>query len=202
MGTKHMGAKADAGVGASASATKAGAGDRATREVLDAIRRIVRALRESSRAAERSIGIGAAQLFVLQRIAAAPGLSLNELAARTFTHQSSVSAVVSRLVDRGLLTRSRGGDDGRRIAISATPAGRALLARAPAAAQERLLAGLALMGTGPRRQLAELLGRLVDSMVLPDRSPPMFFEAAPRAGEVDKTGQAGTAGKRLRARLA
>ena len=165
----------------------------ATRQVLDAIRRIVRALRESSRATERSVGIGAAQLFVLQRLAAAPGLSLNELAARTFTHQSSVSVVVSRLVDRGLLTRTRGGDDGRRIAISATPAGRALLARAPAAAQERLLAGLALMGARPRRELADLLGRLVDLMALPDRNPPMFFEAAPR-GARDR--------KKRRARLA
>jgi DNA-binding MarR family transcriptional regulator len=158
---------------------RASAGDPATRAVLDAIRRIVRALRESSRAAERSVGIGAAQLFVLHRLAASPALSLNELAARTLTHQSSVSVVVSRLVDRGLVTRSRGGDDGRRISISATAAGRALLARAPAAAQDRLLAGLALLGAGSRRQLADLLGRLVDSMALPDRSPPMFFEPAP-----------------------
>ena len=153
--------------------------DDATRVVLDAIRRIVRALRESSRAAERSIGIGAAQLFVLHRLAAAPALSLNELAARTFTHQSSVSVVVSRLVDRGLVARSRGGDDGRRISISATAAGRALVAQAPAAAQERLLAGLALLGAGPRRQLADLLGRLVGLMALPGDAP-MFFEAAPK----------------------
>jgi DNA-binding MarR family transcriptional regulator len=165
--------------------------DAATREVLDAIRRIVRALRESSRAAERAVGIGAAQLFVLHRLAAAPGLSLNELAARTFTHQSSVSVVVSRLVERGLLTRERGGDDGRRLAISVTPAGQALLARAPAAAQERLLAGLGLMGAGSRRQLADLLGRLVALMALPDRNPPMFFEAAP-----------GRTRKKRRARLA
>jgi len=152
-----------------AAARRASAGDPATGAVLDAIRRIVRALRESSRATERAVGIGAAQLFVLHRLAAAPGLSLNELAARTFTHQSSVSVVVSRLVDRGLVTRARGGDDGRRISISATAAGRALLARAR----------LALLGAGPRRQLADLLGRLVELMALPDKSPPMFFETAP-----------------------
>jgi len=48
-------------------------------------------------------------------------------------------------------------------------------------------------------------------MALPDRSPPMFFEAAPRrgkvgnvgkAGNVDKAGKTGTAGKKRRARLA
>src|SRR3954453_21707196 len=198
MGSKHMGTHVEAqgarrGANAGTSRTSGTSADAATREVLDAIRRIVRALRESSRATERSVGIGAAQLFVLQRLAAAPGLSLNELAARTFTHQSSVSVVVSRLVERGLLTRTRGGEDGRRISIAATPAGRALLARAPAAAQERLLAGLALMGGRARRDLAGLLGRLVDLMALPDRSPPMFFEAAPRTARP---------GKKRRARLA
>lgn len=193
-----MGTNVDAGLpgaGRAARTTAAAtSAEPATRQVLDAIRRIVRALRESSRATERSVGVGAAQLFVLNRLAAAPGLSLNELAARTFTHQSSVSVVVSRLVERGLLTRARGGDDGRRVAISVTPAGRALLARAPAAAQERLLAGLALMGARPRRELADLLGRLVDLMALPDRNPPMFFEAAPRSAPARK--------KQRRARLA
>jgi DNA-binding MarR family transcriptional regulator len=201
MGSKHMGTKVDeegaprgAKPGPSGSSGPAAtSADPATRQVLDAIRRIVRALRESSRATERSVGIGAAQLFVLQRLAAAPGLSLNELAARTFTHQSSVSVVVSRLVERGLVTRMRGGEDGRRVSIAATPAGRALLARAPAAAQERLLAGLALMGPRSRRELADRLGHLVDFMALPDRNPPMFFEAAARGART---------GRKPRARLA
>src|SRR5215471_3611041 len=154
--------------------------DAATRAVMDAIRRIVRALRESSRHAEGTVGIGGAQLFVLQRLAGGPALSLNELAARTLTHQSSVSVVVSKLVERGLVTRLRSSDDGRRIRISATPAGRAVLARAPAAAQDRLLAGLALLGAAPRAQLARHLGRLVELMVLPEQHPPMFFEQTPR----------------------
>ena len=86
--------------------------------------------------------------------------------------------------------------------ISVTPAGRALLARAPAAAQERLLAGLGLMGAGSRRQLADLLGRLVDLMALPDRSPPMFFEPAPRGRDGDKIGKSvGGTGKKRSARL-
>src|SRR4051812_19869984 len=128
MGSKHMGTHVEAqgarrGANDGTSRTSGTSADAATREVLDAIRRIVRALRESSRATEQSVGIGAAQLFVLQRLAAAPGLSLNELAARTFTHQSSVSVVVSRLVERGLLTRARRGGGGGRLSISATPAG-------------------------------------------------------------------------------
>jgi DNA-binding MarR family transcriptional regulator len=59
--------------------------------VLDAVRRIVQALRESSRQAERQVGLSGAQLFVLQKLAESPASSVNELAARTHTHQSSVS---------------------------------------------------------------------------------------------------------------
>src|SRR4051812_40175859 len=85
-----------------------------TRAILDAVRRIVRTLHESSRASEKSLGLTAAQLFVLHKLSDAPGLSLNALAAQTHTHQSSVSTVVSRLVERGLVLRTPAADDARR----------------------------------------------------------------------------------------
>jgi DNA-binding MarR family transcriptional regulator len=154
--------------------------DPATRAVLDAIRRIVRALRESSRGAERAVGVGGAQLFVLQRLAGAPALSLNELARRTLTHQSSVSVVVSKLVRAGLVARTRADGDGRRVEIKLTEAGRRVLSRAPAAAQDRLIGALGLLGSDGRRELAGRLGQVVEAMALPDRHPPMFFEAAPK----------------------
>jgi MarR family transcriptional regulator, lower aerobic nicotinate degradation pathway regulator len=162
-----------------AAASAAVLRDPATRAVLDSIRRIVRALRESSRAAERSVGLGGAQLFVLQRLAGAPPLSINELAERTLTHQSSVSVVVSRLVQAGLVARNRATSDGRRAEITLTAAGRAVLSRAPAAAQDRLIGALGLLGVPARKELARQLGRLVESMALPPQHPPMFFVAAP-----------------------
>jgi len=85
---------------------------RETRAILDAVRRIVRALHESSRAAEKTLGVTGAQLFVLQTLADVPGLSLNALAEQTHTHQSSVSTVVSRLAERGLVLRAAAADDG------------------------------------------------------------------------------------------
>jgi MarR family transcriptional regulator, lower aerobic nicotinate degradation pathway regulator len=175
MGTK---VSADAAPGGGTSLVLR---DPATRAVLDSIRRIVRALRESSRETERSVGLGAAQLFVLQRLAGAPPLSINELADRTLTHQSSVSVVVSRLVTGGLVARTRAVADGRRVEITLTPAGRSLLERAPAAAQDRLIGALGLLGVADRKDLARHLGRLVEAMALPSHHPPMFFERAPSA---------------------
>jgi hypothetical protein len=66
------------------------------RALLDAIRRIVQSLHASSRDSQSTTGLSTAQLFVLRTVEGSGGLSINDLAARTFTHQSSVSVVVSR----------------------------------------------------------------------------------------------------------
>lgn len=175
------GAGRASGAGPPAARAAAVLTDRATRDVLDAIRHVVRTLREASRRSEHAVGVSAAQLFVLQRLAGVGPLSVTELAARTLTHQSSVSVVVGKLAERGLVTRQRTSDDARRVAIALTPAGRALLERAPAAAQDRLIAALALVGRARRRRLAADLVELVRAMGADAGHPPMFFEkAAPR----------------------
>src|SRR5688500_6167693 len=110
--------------------------------VLDSLGALTEALRIGSRLVERNLGISGAQLFVLEKLAEGPVGSLNELAARTFTHQSSVSVVVRRLVARGLVVRTTFPDDARRVTIALAPAGRALLQRAPEQVQARLLASV------------------------------------------------------------
>jgi DNA-binding MarR family transcriptional regulator len=150
-----------------------------TRVVLDAFRRVVRALREGSRASEKAVGLSAAQLFVLQRLAQRPALSLGELAEQTFTHQSSVSVVVSRLVERGLVRRARSPLDARRVALAVTPLGRLLLAQAPDAAQQWLIDAVERLPARSRTQLAEALLRLVAEMAIEDAEPAMLFEEPP-----------------------
>jgi DNA-binding MarR family transcriptional regulator len=148
--------------------------------VLDSIRRIVRLLREGSRASEDRVGLSAAQLFVLQKLDPARPLSLTELAARTLTHQSSVSVVVSKLRAQGLVRRAASSTDARRVEISLTAQGRALLERSPEAPpQDRLIAGLVLIGAQRRRRLAAGLRELVEAMALPEEPPAMFFEGQP-----------------------
>ena len=155
------------------------------REVLDALRRIVRVMRLSSRAAEHTVGVSAAQLFVLQTLADADGMSLNELAERTLTDQSSVSAVVARLVERGHVRRRRSAADARRLELRLAPTGRAVLRRAPTVPQERLIAALHSMSVAERQLLASALSRFVAAIGLDGSPPPMMFEddgrAAPRS---------------------
>jgi DNA-binding MarR family transcriptional regulator len=146
---------------------------------LDAIRRIVQALRISTRAAERRLGISGAQLFVLHALSETPAHSLNELAARTFTHQSSVSTVVERLVRKRLVSRKRSTADARRVILSLTPSGRALLRSSPDIAQLRLISALRELPSRDRRSLARLLDRVVPAMGA-DAAPTLFFEEGER----------------------
>ena len=155
-------------------ANVSGLGD--TQRVLDAFRRIVQALRESSRAAEQRVGLTGAQLFVLQSLAESPGRSVNELAERTHTHQSSVSVVVKRLEEQGLVRRSPSAVDGRCVELTLSTHGRRVAERAPDPAQARLIAAIEGLTPSRRRQLASTLGDVAQALSTTDAAPAMFFE--------------------------
>jgi DNA-binding MarR family transcriptional regulator len=143
---------------------------------MDAVRSIVRALRINTRAVELQMGISLAQLFVLQQLAERPAFSLNELAERTATHQSSVSVVVRRLVERGFVSRVPSTTDRRRIEIAVTPTGRTLLGGAPPTVSNRLTTALRQMPAAEQQTLAELLERWVRAANIDLVAPPMLGE--------------------------
>ncbi|MEZ5319475.1 MAG: MarR family transcriptional regulator [Vicinamibacterales bacterium] len=144
--------------------------------VLDGVRRVVQGLHESSRDSERRCGLSTAQLFVLQRLAQAAPASINELAARTHTHQSSVSVVISRLVDRGLVRRATDPADRRRRLLTLTAAGRRRLRSAPALTQDRLIAAVLRLSPATRRTVARALDGMAGAMRVRG-APAMFFES-------------------------
>ena len=142
---------------------------------MDALRRIVQALRETAADARGATGVSGAQLFVLQQLAEGP-LTINQLAERTCTHQSSVSQVARKLEEQGLARREEVPDDHRKIALHLTAGGKSLLRLAPRVAQSSLVEALARLPAKERAGLAAGLVRLAGEMGLPAR-PPMFFEA-------------------------
>ena len=156
--------------------TSALADGRAVERSMNAVRSIVRALRINTRAIELKMGISLAQLFVLQQLAERSASSLNELAERTATHQSSVSVVVRRLVERGYVSRTSSSADKRRIEIDVTPVGRALLAQAPTTIQMQLMSALRSMDGSEQSILADLLERWLREAKIDIATPPMLGE--------------------------
>jgi DNA-binding MarR family transcriptional regulator len=152
----------------------------AAARALDNLRRLVRALRVSSHAIERRATISGAQLFVLRALAADPDISIRRLAALTLTDPSSVSVVVARLVERGLVARRRDPADGRRVVLSLTRRGRALLARAPEPVQVRLVEAMRALPPARLRPFDQVLAQLVRAIGAEQGAPPMFFDDEPR----------------------
>jgi DNA-binding MarR family transcriptional regulator len=145
------------------------------RIILDCIRRIVRALRLFDREAEKLAGLSGAQLFVLRNLGTGV-MSVNELAKRTHTDQSSVSVVVEKLARRGLLKRSRSARDLRRRELTTTDKGRSILRSSPAVAQEKMIAGLNGFSGRRGKMLAELLVELIRKMGIEQEAAGLFFE--------------------------
>ena len=172
-------AKGRASPVAKSAAPAAAALPEGVREVLNSLRQIVRSLRVSSRAAEQRVGLSGAQLFVLQCLARQSPCSVNELAARTATDQSSVSVVVSRLVALGHVRRTTSKKDRRSVDLNLTRSGRALLESAPEAAQDRLIGSLCQLKKAELESLSRLLGKVVDVAEVSQQVPSLFFEEGP-----------------------
>jgi DNA-binding MarR family transcriptional regulator len=157
-----------------------------SRAVMDYIRQIVHALETGSRAAQKSVGLSGAQLFILQTLAAGRGMSVNELAAASHTHQSSVSVVVSRLVEAKLVKRTASAADARRLELTVTAAGKRVLRSSFVTPQERLLAALDRLTPARLAQLRSLLKELVSLSGMDSGTPPMFFEAKQKPAKSNK----------------
>ena len=158
------------------------ASQQVVRELMDYLRQLVQALRTSHRAAEH-LSLSGAQLFIINVIGenAAP-LSIGEVAERTLTDQSTVSVVVTRLVDRGLVERARSKEDSRRVELSLTAAGRKLYRRGPVTvAQRRLASALQRLKPGDASALRRILGRVVRDTGAGEEPPLMMFEDSARS---------------------
>ena len=132
--------------------------------IVDSIRAIARALRTPGRQTDEPGGVTGAQLDVLRALQSKPASSINDLALRTFTHQSSVSMVVGRLLADGLVARSSSEKDARRVAISLTAAGRATLRRNAKSSEQRILAALRGMNHEELSDLAGCLNKVSEAL--------------------------------------
>ncbi len=140
------------------------------------IRRLVQVLRVNAQRTQAVAGLSAAQLFVLQQLRTDDSLSLNELAARTFTDRSSVADVVDRLTAQGLVDRAVDPSDRRRASVRITRAGRWTLSHAPEAPTTALIAALHQLTPREQAALARSLTRLNEALGAADAPATMLFD--------------------------
>jgi DNA-binding MarR family transcriptional regulator len=146
------------------------------KQILTAVRRLVRVLRIYDRQAHTRYGVTAAQMFILHTLNGVDeeGISLNDLADRIVTDQSSASVVVQRLVEASLVSRTTRPDDRRHIQLRLTPQGRRIIRNSPPPAQEKMMNAITTMPPADRRKFAKLMEAFVDTLGASAEAPLMF----------------------------
>lgn len=143
-------------------------------EVMQNLRRIVKALQEYSSSVEKQFGLTGPQLWALWELNRRGPMSLKALAERMHLDPSTVTGVVERLNKKGLLSREADSEDRRRVVLDLTAEGRATVKSAPHPAQGQLLHALSVMDTGQVEQLNRTL-QLLASVMEADKLEVRFF---------------------------
>ena len=142
----------------------------AAMEILKKFRIIIGAVRRHSRALESACGVGGAQVWMLAAIAATPDITVSRLSRALSIHVSTANNLLDKLAKRGLVERLRTDDDRRAVRLRITPAGQAILDRAPQPVTGLIIDALGRM---PRESLARLdqdLSCLIDHLNTTDPS--------------------------------
>ncbi|TDE36283.1 MarR family winged helix-turn-helix transcriptional regulator [Antarcticimicrobium sediminis] len=104
---------------------------------LIALRRILRATELYGRELAQAAGLTAVQFRVLQVVSERGNCTATEISQRMGVSQATVTSLVDKLVRQGMVERQRSEKDRRQTHIVKTEKGRAALARAPDALQQR-----------------------------------------------------------------
>lgn len=143
------------------------------RQILETVPRAMRLLREEMRH-EASVRLSVPQFRVLAFLGRTPGASLSAVARFVGIADATASVMVSRLVERRLVTRSGDPAERRRIMLELTARGAALLERARAQARARMVERLEHL-TGPE------LSAVTTGLSLLDRALGASAEAGGRS---------------------
>ncbi len=139
-------------------------------EVIDNLRRIVQAIREYSRNAEKETGLTGPQLWAIKILDCSAPLRVSELARRMYLHPATVVGIVDRLEAKELVSRNRSSTDRRVVELELTSQGRAMAAQAPEVAQGLLVDGLQGLSAADFSQVAQgmaLVVRLLGAEQIP-----------------------------------
>jgi DNA-binding MarR family transcriptional regulator len=137
-------------------------------QVLSAVRRLIRATDLESKQLARLTNLSTSQLLVLDLLAINSPQTVGSIADRVGLAQATVSGVLDRLEERGLIARQRGDSDRRQIMVHLTDSGRSLQEQAPTALQTRFLANFSSLQDWEKTAILSALQRLADLMEAKD----------------------------------
>ena len=117
-----------------------------------------------------TLGITAPQRLVLRILRDRPGLSATELARILHLHPSTLTGILQRLVNKGLLQRTRDPHDRRRVRLQALAAAQRFMIPSSATVESAVNRALASMPPHRVRHARNVLIAVADRLVdIPER---------------------------------
>jgi DNA-binding MarR family transcriptional regulator len=144
-------------------------------KIVIALRRISQAIDVWSRQLWHDYGLTSPQLGVLREILAGKNVSPGALAAALHLSQPTVTGILGRLEQRGLVRRERSTTDRRSILVVASDEGRQLAERAPALLRDRFRQELAALESAQQREILGMLERVAAMLQAPEMSDSPFL---------------------------
>jgi DNA-binding MarR family transcriptional regulator len=177
-------------------------------QIVAALRRIIRAVDLHSRDLLQNFGLTAPQLMTLHELTRLQPVPIGVLSNAVHVSQATMTGILDRLEQRGLIQRTRDAVDRRTVTITLTAEGTKLLKNAPSLLQDRFrerLAGLKPADQSKMLQVLQQIGQMMGAADL-SAAPILVSGAEPLAdSSVIKKGKqtpaaAATAGGKSRAK--
>ncbi|MHC4164053.1 MAG: MarR family winged helix-turn-helix transcriptional regulator [Planctomycetota bacterium] len=149
--------------------------------VVQALRRIIRAVDLHSRKLSALHQITGPQLVCLLTIDEFAPITLSALAREVHLSPSTVLGIIDRLEVKGLVRRERDLKDRRLLQISLTGPGRDLIANAPSPLQDTLAHAMSELPADQQATIAQSLERIVELMEVRDIDAAPILETGPIA---------------------
>lgn len=129
-------------------------------QIVVAIRRIVRAIELHSKSLVATVGLTSPQVAVMKTVAAMGEVTPTALARTLKLSQPTVSGIVDRLAQRGLVERVAVDGDKRKHAVRLTSEGRRAISAVPSLLQERFRVELERLESWEQTMLLSSLQRI------------------------------------------
>ena len=132
--------------------------------VLIALRKVIRATDLHSKYLAKNTGLTTAQLLILQSIQNMGEVSLGEISKKISLSQATVTSILDRLVDKGLVYRERSTEDKRKVHAYLTEDAVALIKDAPAPLQEQFTKQFEALNEWEQSMMISSLQRIAQMM--------------------------------------
>ena len=133
-------------------------------EVLVALRRVIRATDLHSKQLVKTAGLTASQLLLMQYIDEKEDVSSSQLAKAISLSKATITSILDRLEERGLVCRQRSQQDKRKVSVLLSAKGKAALLNAPTPLQAHFIQRFSQLQTWEQTAIISSLQRVAAMM--------------------------------------